>query len=168
MQNDTVLMSKNIKIALWTLVIVLLGFLRGYLFGNINWIYKTLTENRPNGARLEFHFLLDWSTANILILKWILTMLFFGVFALLTWLIVKIIFQRKDYNKVTLLVFGSLLAVAAVLYLFYFLLGNPIEIYAIIRTIMGIGQSFMPLMLLVIAFKFVPTTRNNDINVKFE
>lgn len=155
-------MIKKVKIGCWILIIILLGFLRGYLFGNINWIYKTLTENRPNQARKEFHALLEWSTSEILILKWSLTFIFFGLFAFLTWYIIRLIFNHQQYSRITLLVFAGILLIAAILYPVYYLLGSPLKIYLIIRTIMGLGQSFMPLMLLIITFKFIPQLPSND------
>lgn len=149
-------MSKRLKLGLLTLIIILLGFLRGYLFGNINWIYLNLTNGRPNGARHEFDFMLTWDVSNILILKWGLTLLFFGLFTVFTWLIVKLAFNKKEFNKITLLLFAGLFLLSAILYIPYYLTGSQPEMYAVIRTILGIGQSFMPLMFLFVLFKFLP------------
>lgn len=154
-------MSAKIKAIILTVVIVLLGFLRGYLFGNINWIYKTLTINRPNGARDEFHFLLEWTPDQILILKWALTFIFFGLFFFLTWLIIKIYFKNKEFNKIVLYSFIGIFAISALLYPIFILAGRSSEVYAVIRTLMGIGQSFMPLMFLWILFKFLPETKSH-------
>ena len=149
-------MSKKAKSIILTIGIVLLGFIRGYLFGNINWIYKTLTEGRMNQARHEFQFMLEWTPLEIEILKWSLTVLFMFLFAWFTFLIVKIYFENKMYNKITILLFTGIFAISALLYIFGKITGLSGDIYHIVRTLMGLGQSFMPLMILFILFKFFP------------
>ena len=155
-------MARRTKLIILSVVIVLLGFLRDYFFYNINWILKTLTENRPNQALPEFHFLLDWSISKIVITKWILTILFFSIFGTLTFLIIKIGFRSKLCNRITLLVFAGLFCISGLLFVLYKALGSPMNIYAIIRTLMGLGQSFVPLILLSITFKFFPLSSKID------
>lgn len=149
-------MNKRWSVTLLSIGIILLGFLRGYLFGNINWIYKTLTVNRPNAARHEFYFLLDWDPSSILILKWFLTTLFFFLFGLLTYIIIKIAFNNSVYNKIVVLMYAGLLSISALLYVTGALIGYSIEFYHLVRTVMGLAQSFMPLMILVLIIKFLP------------
>lgn len=149
-------MNRKVAISILTLAIVALGFLRGYLFGNINWIYKTLTVNRPNAARHEFYFLLDWEANSILKLKWLLTFIFFGLFWLMTLYIVKVVFDKSKYNKSVHILYLGMLGLSALLYLTGYLLGYSREFYHLVRTVMGIAQSFMPLMILVIIIKFLP------------
>lgn len=149
-------MPKKAKAIILTIIIVLLGFFREYLFYNINWIYKTLTANRPNSARKEFYFLLDWSPSEILILKWILTILFFSAFLALTYWIIKLLFNNKRFNQIILLFFGALLMVSGGIYILNLLIPKAGILYGVSRTLMGIGQSFMPLMFFYIIFKFLP------------
>ena len=149
-------MSKKLSITLLTISIVVLGFIRGYLFGNINWIYKTLTINRPNAARHEFYFLLEWDANSILVLKWILTILFFGLYGLITYLIVKVAFNKSIYNNIVILMYLGMLVISGCLFLTGLLFNSSVEFYHLVRTVMGIAQSFMPLMILVIIIKFLP------------
>lgn len=149
-------MSKKLKTWLLLITIILAGFAREYLFANINWIYKTLTEDRMNQARKEFYFLLEWSPKQIELLKWFLTVLFFAVFALISVAIVKLVFNNKLYNKITLLAFFAILASSGFLLIIGYIFGISDSIYNITRTLMGIGQSFMPLMILFVTFKFLP------------
>lgn len=139
-----------------TIAIVLLGFLRDYLFMNINWILLTLTIDRPNQALDEFHFLLYWTPREIMILKWILTFVFTGLFFMLTWRIVHLAFQNRLFNRITVLTFAGLLAVSALLYTIGLFMGLSDHLYGIIHTFMTLAQSFMPLMVLYILFKFLP------------
>ncbi|MBD3636712.1 MAG: hypothetical protein HUJ25_05165 [Crocinitomicaceae bacterium] len=155
-------MPRKSKIIFLSSIIVLLGFLREYLFVNINWIHLTKTIARRNAARDEFNFLLDWTVGEIVILKWVLTIIFVALFTSLTWIIIRLAFGNKLYNKITLLVFGALLVISGILYVPYVLAGYPIELYAVIRTLMGLAQSFMPLMLLAIVFKFLPQVSKNE------
>lgn len=149
-------MSKRLKTFLLVTGIVLAGFLREYLFANINWIYKTLTEGRINQARKEFYFLLEWTPAQIDTIKWILTILFFALFTALTVFIIQSIFNNKLYNRITLLSLLAILACSGFLFVIGYLFGISNSIYHITRTLMGIGQSFMPLMILYVTFKFLP------------
>ena len=155
-------MGKRAKLIIFAIGIILLGFLRDYLFYNINWVYKTLTENRPLQALEEFHFLLEWSPEQILLLKWMLTIVFFGVFGLFTWIIIKTAFQNPTYNKISWLFYAGLLLLSGVMFVVYKLLGSPSSVYAVVRTLMGLGQSFIPLLLLFVAFKFFPKSSQID------
>jgi hypothetical protein len=149
-------MNKKLKTSLLVIGIVLAGFLREYLFVNINWIYKTLTERRINQARKEFYFLLEWTPTQINTIKWILTVFFFALFTALTALIIQSIFNNRFYNKITLFSFLAILAGSGFLFVIGYLFGISNSIYHITRTLMGIGQSFMPLMILYVTFKFLP------------
>lgn len=123
---------------------------------NINWVYLNLTTGRPNQALDEFHFLLNWTPAEIDTLKWVLTFVFTALFVLLTYLIIRLSFSNHTYNRITLLSYFLLVFFALLLYLISLFTGLPPEFYGVIRTLMGIAQSFMPLMILYILFKFLP------------
>ena len=151
--------KSKINIAFLSVFTILLGFLREYLFGNINWIYKTLTKNRVNQARDEFQFLLNWNPEDIIALKWMLTVIFFTLFMFLTYLIIRLGFKNKIYSRATLMLFGTILLVSGFFYLTGYIFSIPEKIYPIIRTLMGIGQSFIPLMILFVLFKFFPSSK---------
>lgn len=152
---------RTIITILLVLIIVLAGFLREYIFANTNWIYLTLTNGRMNAARPEFHPLLEWSPEQIIRLKWILTGIFSLLFLGLTYLIIQIIFKNRMYNRITLFSYISLLIGALLLHLISKSIGKTNELYGIVRTIMGIVQSFMPLMILYILFRFLPQQKRN-------
>lgn len=149
-------MSKKTKTILLTIGIVLLGFLREYLFANINWIFLTLTNGRMNAARDEFMFLIEWSPSEILTLKWILTIVFSGLFFLMTNIIVKIFFQNKQFNSIVIITYLGLFIIAGLLFVSSKAFGLYENLYGAIRNIMGMAQSFLPLMILVVLFKFFP------------
>ncbi len=149
-------MSRKISLFILTSSIVLLGFLREYLFANINWIYLTLVNGRRNGARTEFHFLLNWTPSKIDTLKWFLTLLFSILFLALTYAIIHLNFKKKKYNQMVLFSYLILLGLSVLLLGIGKVFGIYQDLYGVIRTLMGIVQSFMPLMVLYLLFKFLP------------
>lgn len=154
-------MNKKVKTILLTVGIVLLGFLREYLFVNINWVYLTLVNGRRNGARPEFNFFLEWSPSEIITLKWILTIVFAGLFFGLTRFIIHTYYKNKTYNKLTALVFIGLIFLSTLLFCIGKIFGVYEILYGGIRTLMGFVQSFMPLMILVVLFNFLPDRKGN-------
>lgn len=139
------------------ILVVLLGFVRDYLFGNINWIYLTLTEGRANQALDEFQFLISWSPRDINLLKWGLTFLFTALNLFGTWLIVKLAFNNRLFNRITIVTFLSITCFALLLYTISVFIQPAPNLYGVIRTLMGIVQSFVPLMILFPLFKFLPS-----------
>lgn len=121
-----------------------------------------LTVNRPNQALREFHFLLSWTPKEIDLLKWILTFVFTGLFFLFTYLIIKLAFKNKLYNKLVIYSYASITVVALILYFISLAFEKRDEMYGIVRTLMGIVQSFLPLMFLYILFKFFPNTSQTE------
>jgi len=141
--------------------VVALGFLRDYLFYNINWIYLTLVNGRANSARTEFYFLLDWKPQEIIQLKWFLTILFYGLFAGLTCFFIYHYFRKKEYLKISVFLYLGIFLLSGILYSLGYITGLNKELYPIIRTLMGVAQSFMPLMVLFVIFKFYPQNESN-------
>lgn len=154
-------MSKKIKTILLTIGIVLLGFMREYLFVNINWIYLHLTNGRMNAARQEFYALLEWTPNEILILKWALTFLFSFLFFFFTYIIVKVYFKNKTYNRIVIFTFIGLLGISALLFATGKVFNIYSNLYGAVRTVMGMVQSFMPLMILAVLFNFLPQVKRD-------
>lgn len=154
-------MSKKAITILLSIGIILLGFLRGYLFENINWVYLTLTNGRMNAARDEFMFLVEWTPSEILTLKWVLTLVFSLLFFTLTYLTVKIYFNNKSFNQTVIFLFVALFCIAGLLYTTGAITGYGEILYGPIRAIMGMVQSFIPLMILFVLFKFLPQIKSD-------
>ena len=148
-------MSKNLKLGILIPLIILLGFLRDYFFVNINWVYLTLTINRKNAARPEFYELLEWSTDEILGLKWALTVLFYLLYLGLTLLIIHIAFKKRSLNILTFLLYVGIFVVSGLLYIIGWITGSSADLYGVIHWLMSMAQSFFPLMFLGIIFKFL-------------
>lgn len=109
-----------------------------------------------NQARKEFHFLLEWTESEILILKWILTILFYMIFFGLTIYTINLAFKNRKYNLITIGVFASIFGISGFLYVAGWISGTGDVLYGTIRTLMGMAQSFIPLMILGVIFRFNP------------
>ncbi len=160
-QKNMVRMTKRIIIIFSSVIVVLLGFFRDYLFGNINWVFKTLTTQRRLQARKEFHFLLEWSPNEILWLKWILTIVFYFLFFGFTYLILRYAFNNRVYNRITIGVFLFLFVVSGIMYTIGYISNTSETLYGSIRTLMGMAQSFIPLMILGVLYKFIPDSQDD-------
>ena len=154
-------MGKRLKLYLLIPSIIVLGFIRDYLFENINWVYLTHTTQRRNQARPEFHFLLDWTPDQILNLKWFGTVLFYLLFLGLTLLIIHLAFKNRTFNFITLGMFAGLFGISGLLYIAGWVSGYGNQLYGAIHTIMMIAQSFVPLMILAILFNFLPSSQSD-------
>jgi hypothetical protein len=152
-------MQNKTKAIFLTIGIILLGFFREYLFANINWIFLTLSTGRMNQARNEFQFLLDWSLTEINYLKFFLTLLFCFLFFYITYLIVNLLFKNKQFNKIVLFFHLALLAIVGLIFVFSKITNLYDTLYGSIRTIMGVLQSFLPLMILTLVFYFLPQSK---------
>ena len=149
-------MSKNLKLILSVLGMVGIGYLRDYLFHNINWIYLTLVNGRMNAAREEFHFLLEWTPGEINVLKFFLTGFFVLLFLLITYLIIRFYFGKKEYERIVVWTFVVLTGGALLLAGFGKLTGLYNQLYGAIHALMTLVQSFIPLVFLGLIFAFFP------------
>ncbi len=152
-------MGQKLKTILLSVGIVLVGFLREYLFYNINWIYLTLVNGRRNAAMKEFYFLLEWSPAEINILKTFLTLLFIVIFCVWSMLILRSAFGSKKHDGIILFTFIAISSVALILAGIGYISGTYSSLYGIIRTLIGIAQSFIPVMILGILIRFLASPK---------
>jgi hypothetical protein len=149
-------MSKKVKIATGIVSVILLGFLRDYLFYNINWIYLTLVNGRMNQARDEFYFLLNWTPDEINVLKFVLTGVFILLFYLVTAITLRWLFELNWKNRILLGIFIIPACVAMILVGIGKMTGFYAEFYGAIHALMTFIQSFLPLMILGLLFSFLP------------
>ena len=151
------MISRKIKIILIVIIAILSGFGRDYIMVNINWIIKHLTLGAPNYAQSFFNPLLNWEVSNLIILKWLLTLVFTLYFFALTFYSIKYIFNNNKSAPVYVKSFYGILIIASVLiYGFGYLFNSVNSVYTTVRTIMGILQSFIPLMMLYLFIRFYP------------
>lgn len=126
-----------------------IGFLREFLFVNINEQLRFLwygNEESFMSAKLSFLMGLDYWT--LYYMKWFLTVFFALIFMLLSALALKLLTQKYFWLELGFIYF-LLFAISGAIFIGYSLLANAENGYLISRYFMGLAQSPVPLMLLI-------------------
>jgi hypothetical protein len=150
-------MKNKKSVFLLVALIVLSGFGREFIMKNINWVVKYLTQGGGYWAQEMFDPLLGWSLDELSSLKWVLTICFSLYFYGLTLTIVRLRFPKNKYlSRITTVTFLSLILISFILIMIGWLANSLDMLYPIARNLMGVVQSFLPLMILFLTFKFLP------------
>ncbi len=152
-------MNKKIKIILLIILILALGFVRENFFKNINAQINHL--NNPNG---EFQlsnwltFMSNYSAGSLLKIKWLATLLFAGLFLMITILASKILFNSKAYRYFPIIIYAgvTVLSVLAIGTGKIFPSIYP-STYYFSRWLMGAAQSpLLPSLICILIFYTEP------------
>lgn len=114
-------------------VVIALGFLRDYIFVSIN-------EKTGQGTD---------DSGNLFYWKWILTFVFTLLYFVLACLFLYLLFRKKKYIWLTVFTYAGLFAVSFIASAAGFLLSSFENGYPFVRTVMGIAQSPIVLMILI-------------------
>ncbi len=140
--------------------IVASGFLQDFFMKNINLVLKHLTTGSTNYSVPLFYFLEKWSVSQIMVLKWILTifwMLYFWAFSFFT---LRIYFKPKGVRVHAInYVYLVLLGLAAGLYFVGMIFGVNYTMYHIVRTLTGLTNSFMPVLIVFLFLNYFPAEK---------
>lgn len=154
--------SKKIKIVfsiLLVLAILVLTFLRENLFLEINSIINNQTYNKA-----YFYWFNDWfnqlSIVSLLRLKWLLTICFVLMVSSITALVIQINF-RKDQLFFIIKLYLVIFVLLLVLSTFLWLSGGWNLGYFVLRKIIGVLQSPLPLFVL---YPFMYFSNNKSIS----
>ena len=128
-------MKKKIFIALLVVVVIAVGFLRDYIFVSIN----EKTGQGPGGIGGLFFW------------KWTLTIGFASLYFALTCLFLHLLFAQKKYIRLAVFVYVILFAVAFIVAAAGSLISSFENVYPFVRTVMGIAQSPIVMMILIAA-----------------
>ena len=132
------------------------GFLRDFFMLNINHVLKHLELGYANYAHEFFGFMTDWTVRQIMISKWVLTIIFYLYFWLVSYKVLKAYFGPDQNVSAISYVFMALFVLAGTLYMVGMLFGIKASIYHIVRTLMGLTHSFMPAMVVFLYIKYFP------------
>jgi hypothetical protein len=134
--------------ALGIFTIIALGFLRDFIFININYIIDQLYFNLEVHYYHSFYSFLDtWEVQQLMTLKWIFTLIFMGLnFGLSFWIIHCLFSNPKPANKMLIAGYLILFSVSAGFYMGGKLLGFTEMGYTLARRFMGVLQSPVPIM----------------------
>ncbi len=131
-------MKRKIVIIGLTAVVIALGFLRDYIFVSIN----EKTGQGPGGMGELFFW------------KWPLTIGFASLYFVLTCLFLHLLFAQKKYIRLAVFAYAVLFAVSFIVTAGGYLISSFENVYPFIRTVMGIAQSPIVMMILIPACYF--------------
>ena len=126
-------MKKKVFILLLVAVIIALGFLRDYIFVSIN---RSIESGNDIGGKLS-------------ILKWILTFVFSMVYLGFTCWLLYAVFQTKKYFWLAITVYSALFLIAFISAGAGYFFSSFKSVYPFVRTVMGITQSPVLMMVLI-------------------
>jgi len=127
-----------------------MGFLRDFLFVNINaHLYFLNGRSGESMTHSFFGFLNQWSFAQVYYVKYPLTFLFVLTNFALSWWILQQLFSDRNQLRWLLRIYLALGFLAAISFGIGFLAGKPEEGYAYSRIVMGILQSPVAALVLV-------------------
>jgi hypothetical protein len=130
------------------LIVIFLGYIRDFIFVNLNWNIKFLSgtakKNYMHSFFVPFGFQ-NWSVKSLIVLKWALTFSWVAVSALLSHWAVKVFYPNKSY--LVKLVWGFYALICAVALPIYFLGATffpNTNYYHLVRGMMGAAQGPLP------------------------
>ncbi len=147
---------KLIRILLLGFVFLSLGFIRDFLFLNVN-EQTRIAYYHSSDSQLapSLHFLTAYSYSKLYYLKWALTFVFSVIYMGLSVGIVKVLFAGKKYLRWTVFAYTFLIILAGIFWYGGYLAGHSENGYLISRFLMGMAQGPVVLMVLVPAFKLM-------------
>jgi hypothetical protein len=149
-------MQRKLLIFLGFAALTATGFFREYLFLNINEQIR-VTYYQVNDTHVDppLKVLAQFSYGELYYGKWLLTMVFAGIMATLTALIVKWWFRKKELVRIGLLVYGVVFSLSFVFFLIHAFFPKLEGSYAISRFLVGMTETPLLSVLLVAAFTLV-------------
>lgn len=149
-------MTRNVRrIIVFLLVVgmILLGAFRDFVFVNINAQLYHLLKNTPfSKAHSSFDFLEGIDYWTIYYWKFALTGIFTVLYLVITWLIIKVLFNNRNFQKYTVYLFASVVAISMLLFGLGYLFGDGHFGYEVARQFMDVVQSPIAVMVLVPIF----------------
>ena len=142
-----------ILMGLVVLVMAFLGFSRQLLLRNINEQLSFLYYHKEVSYVVDsMAFIKQYSYESLVWSKWFLTITYTILYLLCTVVVLRTLSFNKDYIKLTVLMFGCIVVLSAILYGGLSLFGESLIGYRLARFCMGLVQSPIPLMVLVPAY----------------
>jgi len=139
-----------LQLGLVVVVLGILGFTRQLLLVNINNQLSFLYYHKEISYVVDsVSFIKEYDYATLMWAKWFLTIAYTLLYLISTLWVMRVLSFRKDYLKLTTLLFGGVVVLSALLYGGLSLFGESYIGYRLARFGMGLVQSPIPLMVLV-------------------
>jgi hypothetical protein len=157
--------KQSILLLLIVCVLLLLGYYRDFVFKTINAVLQAKEYDALFTSPPTLQFLDHYSAGGLMKLKWALTLLFTLVYLGITLFTIKIVFDKRKYNRLTIGVYIVIMLLSGILMLMgYAFDGLAERMYEPARYLMGLAQSPVILMILIPAFKLSGQEHNNIAN----
>jgi len=138
----------KLLLLLGVLCILVVSFMREYVFIQINEQLYALWYSLPSTANQSIPFLMSLDYYPLYYSKWVLTLLFALVFLLNASFILHVIFKRY-YLRELLAIYVLITVGAASSLAIAWMMGDVQDGYLIARFLMGLAQSPVPLMIMI-------------------
>lgn len=140
--------SKNLIIAGLIACLLILGFVRDFVFVNINYALGYVSSKSTEfWGHSSMDFLCNYGVNGLNTSKWVLTAAFTLLFLLLSLMIIRMIYNNRQFLKWFMLLYAIIFTVAGILYVFGWVVGHAEIGYTLSRVFIGFLQSPFPLML---------------------
>jgi hypothetical protein len=158
-------MSRKIKIGLFVLLLIALGFFREMLFVAINAVLynKYFNTNEHTGLLLE-PLITGFSYQTLYIAKWFITPFFAFIFWIVQRNFLLFLFREKKAANWLSILYLSLFLLAGIFFTAGWAFGNITQGYTFSRLFMGLLQSPAPCMILIpVMYLYAKTNINQNI-----
>jgi hypothetical protein len=146
-------LKKVIQLIFIAISLIFFGYLRDFIFKKINALLQAWDHDMDYDMPNPLIFLTNWEYDSVKNFKWILTLIFWGIYLLITLITVKILFRKNSFIKITSGVFIGILLISGLFMLAGFLINSTSEkMYEFARYLMGMAQSPIILMILIPLF----------------
>ncbi len=158
--------KKYILLAITIILFVVIGFLRDFIFVNINYQIgyldqKTYLGNQAiNYTHSSLSFLYNWSASSLIYLKWILTLVFTIIYWAISYLAIHSLYPTKKVFKIITGLYLSIILISSLLYLSGYFLISHVAAFRLSRVFMGFAQSPILAMILIPAFKLLEQNKS--------
>ena len=131
------------------LLLLLTGFIRDFTFKSINALLKARDNEIPYHLHASLSFMEKYEYATLVDIKWVLTLLFTGIYLLIALLAIKLFFQNRMYMWVLTVAYIGITLLSGILMAAGYFFGITGKMYEFARYLMGIAQSPVILMILI-------------------
>lgn len=133
---------KKAKIIVLGIALFLAGYVREFVFESINSRLGALSTQKFSFELTSFLSVLNsWSYSSLYIFKYFLTFLFAAIFLALSLILVKIIFNKREYLKITVIFFAAIFSLSFLLFGIGYITGFLAQGYTVSRYIIEFIES---------------------------
>lgn len=145
-------LKKNILIVFFILCYFAAGYLRDFVFVNINnQLYALVHKGYKEGGEVSKHFLFATALSykQLYFAKWILTITFSALYWFIGTGLIQMLLEKQAYKKIFSIIYLNLVIIASLFTTAGYIISDNTWTYNISRFLMGIAQSPLVIMILI-------------------